>query len=70
MKINARNYAKRTNQKDTKCKNCKSKLNLQFHHTDYKNKIGITLCRECHKKEHSIKNNYSHNGNEGSLKSQ
>lgn len=49
-----------------KCQNCKSKKDLEFHHTSYilKNgndkllnlkKITILLCRDCHRKLHNSK---------------
>ena len=60
-KYNARrwDYLKR---KD-KCEKCGSKENLEFHHTDYKNHEGITLCVKCHRRLHNtIKMGEIHNG--------
>ena len=34
------------------CVQCNSISDLQFHHTDYKNDKGITLCRNCHQELH------------------
>ena len=39
-------------QRDTKCSDCGTIINLEFHHTDYKNNIGVTLCKQCHIKTH------------------
>jgi hypothetical protein len=36
------------------CQVCKSKVNLEFHHTNYKKHEGITLCRRCHRNLHNI----------------
>lgn len=38
--------------RDKKCKYCRATKNLEFHHTNYKTKEGITLCIPCHKKVH------------------
>jgi len=35
------------------CKKCGYQKNLEFHHTNYKNHEGITLCISCHKELHS-----------------
>jgi hypothetical protein len=50
-KVNARNYA-RLYQRGTFCEKCGSEENLTFHHTNYKKRKGITVCKECHKEEH------------------
>jgi len=34
------------------CEQCQSKGKLRFHHTDYKNDKGLTLCNDCHIKLH------------------
>jgi len=53
IKIKAQNYASKHKQKGDFCKWCKSINNkLHFHHTDYENNIGFTLCDKCHKYIH------------------
>ena len=51
-KANAVSYANSHKQKGDKCIVYNSKNNLEFHHTDYKNNKGVTLCRKCHKEIH------------------
>ncbi|MEK6882961.1 MAG: hypothetical protein AABY22_25275 [Nanoarchaeota archaeon] len=46
-------YAWKNKQRNFECLNCNSTKNLHFHHTNYEKKEGITLCRECHVKEHN-----------------
>ena len=54
----AKNKAKKSiYDKDKKCEKCGSTENLEFHHTDYKENKGFTLCRTCHRKKH-IQYNY------------
>ncbi len=53
-KYKAQRYAKKHKQKGSECVVCDSKDNLEFHHIDYKNNKGITLCRKCHKKVHGV----------------
>ena len=36
------------NQRDNHCHWCNNKENLHFHHTDYINNTGFTLCKQCH----------------------
>ena len=38
--------------KENQCKLCRTKKELQFHHTNYEKREGITLCRKCHKAIH------------------
>ncbi|MEK6860369.1 MAG: hypothetical protein AABY07_00220 [Nanoarchaeota archaeon] len=38
-----------------KCEECGSLEHLEFHHTDYENNKGLTLCRDCHYKVHRKK---------------
>ncbi len=52
-KNRARIYAFEHNLRDTQCKNCKSKKNLHFHHTNYKKNEGYTLCARCHSQFHN-----------------
>ena len=51
-KHKARIYAKKHNQKENECLFCDSRENLQFHHTDYENNKGYTLCIKHHGLEH------------------
>ncbi len=51
-KIKAINYAHINNQRDDNCSQCNSIIDLEFHHTDYQNNKGFTLCRSCHKELH------------------
>ena len=53
IKYNARQYSYRNKQRDDKCLNCDSIEDLHFHHIDYKQKIGITLCKRCHNGIHN-----------------
>ena len=51
-KSKAQQYAKKHHQKENECIVCNSKDNLVFHHIDYKNNKGVTLCRKCHQEIH------------------
>ncbi|MCH7760879.1 hypothetical protein IIA15_05680, partial [candidate division TA06 bacterium] len=50
-RISDRYHKKRGNE----CIACKSKENLNFHHTDYEKREGVTLCRSCHLSLHNQK---------------
>jgi hypothetical protein len=52
----ARKYAKILKLIDKECKFCKSKNKLNFHHTDYNNNLGFTLCHDCHVELHRQEN--------------
>lgn len=41
--------------RDKKCLRCRSRKNLDFHHTNYEKDEGFTLCRKCHKKIEYLK---------------
>jgi hypothetical protein len=41
------------NLRDKKCVKCGKRKDLHFHHTNYKNDKGFTLCRKCHYKIHN-----------------
>src|SRR3989344_2784351 len=61
IKEKARNFAHNHKQRRNKCEQCNSIKNLHFHHTNYKNNEGKTLCRKCHNLEHiKIKNFEGH----------
>ena len=47
-------YKKRKEQ----CSLCRSSLNLQFHHINYEEHRGVTLCLNCHRKLHLVKKNF------------
>lgn len=48
-----RSITRQTAKKQDTCQSCGSKEELQFHHPDYsKPKLVITLCKNCHYKEH------------------
>lgn len=49
----ARIYTFKNNLRDTQCKDCKSKINLHFHHINYEKNKGYTLCAKCHSKLHN-----------------
>jgi hypothetical protein len=55
IKVRARNWAKLHNQRGDKCNECGSREKLEFHHTDYINRKGITLCKKCHINKHQTK---------------
>jgi hypothetical protein len=55
-KDKARKIAKRLNLRGNECRFCKSKDNLNFHHTNYEKNEGFTLCRSCHNNLHRIEN--------------
>lgn len=55
-KCKARVYANNNHLRSNECFKCKSSDNLQFHHSDYKNNMGITLCIRCHNDIHRGKN--------------
>ena len=40
-------------QKDIKCSICGTNEELQFHHTNYKENKGFTVCKTCHKELHT-----------------
>lgn len=48
LKYITRNKVNNNNLKKKMCEECGSIENLEFHHTDYINNIGITVCRKCH----------------------
>lgn len=41
----------------SQCSLCENSRDLEFHHWDYEDDVGVELCRECH--------NYIHGGDEG-----
>jgi len=49
--------------KGIECQVCKSKEDLEFHHTNYKKHEGITLCRRCHRNLHNTTKKGVKNGN-------
>ncbi len=51
-RVKASNYVYNNKQRDDTCSQCSSTENLEFHHTDYENNKGTTLCRNCHKQLH------------------
>ncbi|MEK6882252.1 MAG: hypothetical protein AABY22_21720, partial [Nanoarchaeota archaeon] len=51
-RFKARAYAKNHKLKDDNCSKCGITENLHFHHTNYKKNEGITLCKDCHNKQH------------------
>jgi len=52
IKNNARNQSNRLHERDNHCHWCNNKENLHFHHTDYIERTGFTLCKQCHKLLH------------------
>lgn len=48
LKYRSRAYTKYRGYKELNCKWCNSKEDLHFHHTDYINNTGFTLCKNCH----------------------
>jgi len=46
--VDARARAKRLKLRGAVCQDCGSTEKLHFHHTDYKNNLGMTLCPRCH----------------------
>ncbi len=52
-KDKARAYARRHKQVGEICEKCGETKNLEFHHTNYEKREGITLCRKCHNIQHS-----------------
>ena len=46
-------YANTHNLKDSVCKICGTDENLHFHHTDYINNKGFTVCALCHSRIHN-----------------
>lgn len=49
--------------KDKKCKLCNSQDKLEFHHTNYKENLGFTLCMPCHRNIHiQLKGGQKQNG--------
>jgi DNA-directed RNA polymerase subunit M/transcription elongation factor TFIIS len=50
-----RTYNKRERLRDSVCSKCGSKENLVYHHVDYNNDIGYTLCMKCHYLVHNLK---------------
>ena len=55
VKMNARRRARLNQVKKDRCRLCQSNHKLEFHHTDYKNGLGLTLCRTCHSNLHKEK---------------
>lgn len=60
-KKSAHQYAYSHNQKDNKCLNCDEIENLEFHHTSYEKREGITLCKQCHTKVHKKSQSLTNN---------
>ena len=52
IKIKAKSYVWRHKLTDNHCHWCNNKENLNFHHTDYIENTGFTLCRQCHRLLH------------------
>ena len=55
-RVKAMNYAQKYKQRGDKCEKCGDTRKLNFHHTDYKNNKGITVCPKCHQKIHGVYN--------------
>ena len=53
-KRKAHNYALYHKQIINKCELCDSIKTLQFHHTNYEENKGFTVCDICHKKIHGV----------------
>ena len=51
-KMKARNYANRNNQRGDICLICGNTENLHFHHIDYEQYDGFTVCESCHRNIH------------------
>ena len=52
----ARNYTYKHKLRGKFCADCKSSENLEFHHINYEENEGLTLCMKCHKKLERLKN--------------
>ena len=57
-KIKYNSRARGNRKREKVCKFCNTKKELEFHHIDYKNDVGFTLCQKCHKELHK-KLNYT-----------
>ena len=55
---NIRSRCNWNNKKKKICKKCNYKGYTQWHHISYEPEMKVELCKECHKKEHKIKNKY------------
>lgn len=51
-KYKSRAYANNIGLRGNFCERCESKENLHFHHTDYAQNKGFTVCAVCHKAIH------------------
>ncbi len=61
-RIKAYNYVKRNNQKRYFCELCEIYIpNLNFHHTNYENNEGFTVCKPCHNQIHKFDKNIGGN---------
>ena len=53
IRKDAQAYATQHKQRGVISLFCRKTKNLVFHHTDYENKQGMTLCKICHSKQHN-----------------
>ncbi len=51
-KVKSQRRARYQKLKGKECKMCGSKEKLEFHHTEYENDKGFTLCGTCHRRIH------------------